>query len=129
MKDDNSGRKMEVMEHLIIRGLAGKAATEIVLGRVDMGCPNDLAVAFRRVERMVDNLCALGFDAYEGPQSSEAVRAKKERLIATQMGMYYKAAKQILAEHRTFLDKVTEELMRSKTLRQKDIKRIRMSCV
>lgn len=130
LKDDNnSGSKMEAMEHLIIRGLAGKAATEIVLGRVDMGCASDLTVAFRRVERMVDNLCAFGFETYEGPQSSEAVRAKKERLIATQMGMYYKAAKQILAEHRTFLDKVTEELMRSKTLRQKDIKKIRMSCV
>jgi cell division protease FtsH len=74
---------------------------------------------------MVDNLCAFGFETYEGPQSSEAVRAKKEQLIATQMGMYYKAAKKILAEHRTFLDKVTEELMRSKMLRQKDIRKIR----
>lgn len=123
--DNDSGSKMEAMEHLIIRGLAGKAAIEIVLGRVDMGCASDLSIAFHRVERMVDNLCAFGFETYEGPQSSEAVRAKKEQLIATQMGMYYKAAKKILAEHRTFLDKVTEELMRSKILRQKDIKKIR----
>lgn len=116
---------MKRLERHVIRNLAGKAASEIVLGMVDVGCADDLAGAFRRVERMVDNVCAFGFDAYEGPHSSETLKAKKEQLIAEKVAGYYTAAKQILAGNRDFLDKVTEELMWKKTLRQKDIKRIR----
>ena len=122
---DNNGMHMKRMEWHVIRSLAGKAASEIVLGIVDVGCADDLANAFRRVERLVDNLCAFGFDAYESPHSSETLKAKKEHLIAEKMAWYYQAAKQLLAENRAFLDKVTEELMRRKMLRQKDIKRLR----
>jgi cell division protease FtsH len=123
--DENNGRHMKRMERNVIRSLAGKAASEIVLGMVDVGCADDLAVAFRRVERLVDNLCAFGFEAYEGPNSSETLKAKKEQLIAEKMAVYYQTAKQLLAENRAFLDKVTEELMCRKTLRQKDIKKLR----
>ncbi len=122
---ENNGRQMELLERHVIRSLAGKAASEIVLGMVDAGCADDLAAAFRRVERMVDNLCAFGFDAYEGPHSSEALRAKKEGIIAEKMAAYYQKAKDILVNNRAFLDKVTEELMQHRTLRKKDIKRIR----
>ena len=122
---ENNGRRMKRLERHVIRSLAGKAASEIVLGMIDVGCADDMAGAFRRVERMVDNLCAFGFDAYEGPHSSETLKAKKEQLIAEKMAWYYQAAKQLLAENRAFLDKVTEELMRRKMLRQKDIKRLR----
>lgn len=64
-------------------------------------------------------------DTYEGKNSSEVLRAKKDQLIAAKMTEYYKKVKQILAVNRTFLDKVTEELVEHKTLTQKDIKRIR----
>ena len=121
----NNGRHMKQIERHVIRGLAGKAASEIVLGMIDVGCADDLAAAFRRVERLVDNFCAYGFDAYEDPRSSENLKAKKEQLIAEKMTGYYQAAKSLLSENRLFLDKVTEELMRKKTLRQEDIKKIR----
>ena len=57
--------------------------------------------------------------------SSETLKAKKEQRIAEKMAEYYQAAKSLLIENRSFLDKVTEELMRKKTLRQADIKKIR----
>lgn len=123
--DENNGRHMKQLEHHVIRSLAGKAATEIVLGMVDVGCADDLAGAFRRVERLVDNFCAYGFDTYEDPHSSETLRAKKEQRIAEKMAEYYQAAKSLLSENRAFLDKVIEELMQKKTLRQADIKKIR----
>ena len=123
--DKNGGSNMKLMEARVIRSLAGKAASEIVLGIVDTGCADDLANAFTRVERMVDNLCACGFDAYEGKNSSETLRARKDQLVASKMTEYYKEAKRILAENRAFLDKVTEELMERKTLTRKDIQRIR----
>ena len=44
---------------------------------VDVGCGDDLVDAFRRVERLIDNLCAFGFDAYDGPHSLENLKAKK----------------------------------------------------
>ena len=116
---------MKRQERNVIRSLAGKAASEIVLGMVDVGCADDLTAAFRRVERLVDNFCAYGFDAYEDPHSSETLKAKKEQRIAEKMAEYYQIAKSLLIENRTFLDKVTEELMRKKTLRQADIKEIR----
>ena len=123
--DENNGRHMKRQERNVIRSLAGKAASEIVLGMVDVGCADDLSAAFRRVERLVDNFCAYGFDAYEDPHSSETLKAKKEQRIAEKMAEYYQAAKSLLIENRSFLDKVTEELMRKKTLRQADIKEIR----
>lgn len=122
---ENNDRNMKLIERRIIHSLAGKAASEIVLGMVDVGCADDLAGAFRRVERLVDDVCAYGFDAYEAPHSSETLRAKKEHRIAEKMTEYYQAAKQLLAENRAFLDNVTEELMRKKTLRQQDIKKLR----
>lgn len=127
--DENNGRHMKQLEHHIIRSLAGKAASEIVLGMVDVGCADDLAGAFHRVERLVDNFCAYGFDTYEEPHSSETLKAKKEQRIAEKMTGYYQAAKSLLSENRAFLDKVTEELMRKKTLRQVDIKKIRNELV
>ena len=122
---ENNGKHMKQMERYVIRSLAGKAASEIVLGMVDVGCGDDLAGAFRRVECLADDFCAYGFDTYAGPRSSDALKAKKEQLIAEKMAGYYQAAKSLLTENRAFLDKVTEELMSKKSLRQVDIKRIR----
>ena len=127
--DNNNGRRMKQAERHVIRSLAGKAASEIVLGMIDVGCGDDMAGAFRRVERLANNFCAYGFDAYESPHSSETLKAKKEQLVAEKMAGYYQAAKNLLAENRAFLDKVTEELMRKKTLRQVDIKKIRNELV
>ena len=123
--DDRAGERMKMLEHLVIRGLAGKAATEVVLGMVDTGSSDDLQKAFARVSNFVDDYCVYGFDTYEGRNATETLRAKKEQLIAAKLAGYYQEAKNILIKNRDFLDNVIDELMKLGTLRQKDIKRLR----
>ena len=123
--DDHAGERMKMLEHLVIRGLAGKAATEIVLGMVDTGSTDDLQKAFARVSNFVDDYCAYGFETYEGRKATETLRAKKEQLIAVKLEGYYQEAKNILIKNHVFLDKVIDELMKYDTLTQKDVKRIR----
>ena len=116
------------MEHNILCALAGKAATELVFGRADSGCSNDLERAFYNAGKLADDLCVHGFDAYTDHNSSQTTLAKKEQVVAMDMNKYYGQAKKILAENRVFLDKMTEALIEKKLLTQKDIKTIKDSC-
>ena len=109
--------------------LGGKAATETVLSRVDVGCVDDIRRAYSMVSRFVDDFCAYGFDAFTKREfympPSEALVSRKERLVAQEMERYYRRAKKILVENRNFLDKLVAELLERKTLSQKDIKELR----
>ena len=68
-----------------------------------------------------------GFDTYTGPDSSEAIRGKKEQVAAMEMNKYYQQSKKILAENRMFLDKLTAALLEKKMLTRKEIQEIRGS--
>ena len=125
-KEEHTESK-ELTDHFVINRLAGKAATEVVLGEIDVGCGSDLRRAFRAAEKLVDDLCAYGFDTFVDHDSSQALRGKKEKVIAMEMDKYYQQAKKLLADNRAFLDKVTEALLEKKTLTQKEIKEIRDS--
>ncbi len=113
------------MERDILCKLAGKAATELVFGKTDVGCTNDLGRAFHITNRLVDDLCAFGFDTYTGPDSSEAIKGKMEQTVAMEINKYYQQAKKILAENRVFLDKLTAALVEKKMLTRKEIQEIR----
>ena len=63
----------DLMEHEIIGSLGGKAATEIILGRVDVGCNADLHTAFARVNDFIENRCTNGFETF-----SETICLKRE---------------------------------------------------
>ncbi len=122
-KDFNKSR--EWLERGILIELAGKAATEIVLGETDVGCGTDLCRAFRTITKLADNVCAFGFDMYENSDASDVLRARKEQCVAMEMNKYYQRAKKILAEERVFLNKVTDALLTRKTLTKQDIRSIR----
>ena len=111
--------------------LGGKAATETVLSRVDVGCVDDIRRAYSMASSFVDDFCAYGFEAFTKREfympPSEALVARKERLIAQEMERYYRRAKRILVENRHFLDELVAELLERKTLSQKDIKEIRQA--
>ena len=115
------------MEYDVLCKLAGKAATELVFGKTDVGCTNDLGRAFHITNRLVDDLCAFGFDTYTGPDSSEAIKGKMEQIVAMEMNKYYQQAKKILAENRMFLVKLTVALVEKKMLTRKEIQEIRNS--
>ncbi len=118
-------RSKEHMERYVICKLAGKAATEVVLGLSDVGCSVDMKKAFCTIAELVEDLCAYGFDTYVRGKPSDALLMKKEQIIAAQMTSLYQQSKKILMENRVFLDKVIEALLEKKTLSQRDIKKIR----
>lgn len=118
-------RSKELMDWNVIRKLAGKAATELVLGLADVGCSVDMTEAFRIIAKLTDDLCVYGFDTYERGTPSSTLLTKKEQLIATQMNIFYQQAKKILMDNRVFLDKMIDALLEKKTLTQNDIKLIR----
>ncbi|MBE5847736.1 MAG: AAA family ATPase [Lachnospiraceae bacterium] len=119
------GLSLDYVEHSVIRALGGKAATEIVMNQVGMGCGEDIEHAFELVDGMIDGDCVYGFDAYEGERSSEYLRENKDRAVAREITRCYEKAKQIIRDNRGLLDALIEELAEKKTLMHKDIMRIR----
>ncbi len=109
----------------LIRLLGGKAATEIVLGKVDIGSVRDLSNAFNLLEKIVDDHCSYGFDAFVKDDSSDYTRVNKDRRVASEMERYYTIAKQIIIENRAFFDALVEELIEKKTLLYTDIQAIK----
>lgn len=128
--DENCNTQSQsYMEANICWLLGGKAATEIVLSRVDAGCVDDIRRAYSIVSRFVDDFCAYGFEAFTKREfympPTERLLARKEQLVAQEMERYYQKARMVLVENRNFLDKLIVELLERKTLSQKDIKEIR----
>ena len=122
---DYTNSSIEKIEHNVIIGLAGKAATELVLGIIDVGCGGDFKRVFRATDRLVGNTCAYGFDMYILNEASHALMERKEKQVAMEINKYYQRAKKILSENRIFLDTVIDELLTKKVLTQQDIRNIR----
>ena len=112
-------------EQYIVRLLGGKAATEIVLGEPDIGCNEDMQLAFGRIGELIDNLCAYGFDSYSMPTQSSYVSENKDRMVAQELTKYYQTAKKILIDNRSFLDAIVDGLMEKNTLTCHEIQEIR----
>ena len=123
-KPEGSEVSKELQEHIVIRDLGGKAATEIVFGTADVGCAADMSDVFKMVAGFVDNKCTLGFDSFEYSGSS-CVLDKKDSLMASEIGRYYQTAKKIIAENRAFLDAVVAELMDHNTITYREMQKIR----
>jgi len=116
---------IDYMQNRVVALLAGKAATELVYGKVDVGAGSDLHRAHDIVDRMVDHYCASAFDSYERDEmTGEGVRNRKEVRMAIEMEKAYAQAKRILAENCTFLDALAHALVEKKTLVASDIQQI-----
>lgn len=115
----------KLKEQLIMRGLGGKAAIEVVYGETDLGCNTDMCNVFDIMERLVDDSCAYGFDSFERNSISNYLLEKKDRTIASEMDRLYKQAKKILIENRDFFDDVVENLIEKETITYRDMEIIR----
>lgn len=116
---------LEQQEHMVICTLGGKAATEMIYGIADIGCREDMQKAFDKVEKLVDDYCLYGFDAFERGRSSNYTLDNKNRLIAYELEKYYQVAKRIIAENREFLDAIVSALIEHKTITYREMQRIR----
>ncbi|SHE72973.1 AAA family ATPase [Schwartzia succinivorans] len=115
----------KLQENNILSGLGGKAAIEILYGVADVGCNSDMGKVFNLVSEFVDPDCTLGFDMFEGRNSSQYLLERKDRMIASEVARYYRSARQILIENREFLDAMIEALVEHKTVTFREIQNIR----
>ena len=116
---------MTARENRIISTLGGKAATEIVFGTADLGCGEDMSHALVEVDRLVDDVCAYGFDTCSFRSDSNFILERIERRCADKMIELYAKAKKLIIENREFFDALVEELLEKETLTYKDIAEIR----
>ena len=116
------------MENRVRSLLAGKAATEVKYGNVDVGANSDLNRAFSIVERFVDDYCSTSFDRFERRDTSNTTLLLKEMQVASEMERYYAEARKILIKNREFLDKLAIALVQKKTVIARDIKVIKATC-
>ncbi len=116
------------MENRVIALLAGKASTEIVLGKVDVGTNVDLHRAFDIVQRFTDDYCSTSFDKWNHRYASSGTLERRDMQIYAEMERYYLEAKRLLAQNREFLDKLVDALIGKKTILGKDIISLKAKC-
>ena len=126
-EEDHFHESFKNAETEIMIALGGKAATELVLNEIDMGTNSDLHSAFRKVERLLDNVASYDFHSWfhGGDETSATVLDRLDIVKGAEMTRYYTMTKQILGRNRTFLDALIEQLLEKKTLSYKDIAPIR----
>ena len=126
---DRNIETMKEIENNIMISLAGKAATEIVLGQVDIGATRDLHQAYESTVSLIDDHAAYGFHCWiEDDHTPAHVEENRDIAMQTEVSRYYIKTKQLLIENREFYDRIVTELMEKKTLSYKDIDRIK-KCV
>lgn len=117
------------MENRVMTLLAGKAANELFNGIIDVGTSGDISRAHKIVARFVDDYCGFGFIYNEGENvSSEEMMARKEHRVCAEMENYYKKTKDILLKNRDFVELVTDELCKKRTLLKGDINQLKEMC-
>lgn len=114
---------IEHTEYRIIIALAGKAATEVVYGKADMGCDKDVEIAYDLTSDMLCSKCTNGFKNYL--ERRKTPDKEIQGIIASEMERYYQIAKRIIVENRTFLDILVSHLVRNKVILYKEIQEIK----
>ena len=122
--EEKRSTSAEFNEAMIKTSLAGKAATELVFGEVDMGANLDLHNAFKRARRLVDNHCMFGFQNWIEDDNTAFAAENRNRAMAMVLEKNYLEVKKLLVEHRNLLDRMVEELMDKTTLVYSDVQRI-----
>ena len=122
--EENCNTSAEYNEAIIKASLAGKAATELVFGEVDMGANADLHNAFKRAKHLVDNHCMYGFQNWIEDIHDDVSAENRNRTVAMLLEKNYLEVKKLLVEHRDLLDRLAAELIDKTTLVYSDVRRI-----
>lgn len=116
---------IEGFEERILQSLGGRAATEIVFGRVDTGTSSDLRKVNRMLWQLAEDECVWGFDTHVVEYDASAeLEERIEKLVAVKTDKYYKDAIRILVENREFLDALIAELEKKIVVTREDIEKI-----
>lgn len=124
-QDENYWLSKKLMENRVLCLLAGKAATEIYYGTVDVGVSSDMNRVFDIVKRFVDTYCSNGFEQYQhGREPSQELLARTENQVAMEVDRYYRQARQLLIENRTKLEVLIDRLVEEQTLLGEQLREI-----
>ena len=103
---------------MIISALAGRAATETVLGELDLGATADLRKAREMILKQYKTYGKGGLfgikRSYEGFGSYS--ETYYENVVQASFNDYYLRAKKIIADNRALLDEVAKTLIEKKTI-------------
>ena len=120
-RNENYWMNIKYRENCIMTLLAGKAAIEIILNRLDTGATNDLERVRRILSSMHNDYLANNFNYVGGRVVSDNAMAIGETWIRQKMEDYYNKTKKILFNNKDKLEKLYKLLMDKKVLLQKDI--------
>ena len=113
----------------VLSNLAGKAASELVLGTYDPGCSRDLTKAQLGLSRKLDQLGAYGMAAIgSAKQDSEALCAMQNVICSAELERSLYLAREILTMNRELLDKLSAALREKGCLLHSEVQAIRASC-
>ena len=102
------------MENRVLSILGGKAATEIVFNKTDVGVNMDMTRARQIVKRFYDDYCMKGF----------LTDQDEEKEICNKLNEYYIKAKEIIFNNKDKVYNIANELLAKKTLLNNEIKEI-----
>lgn len=125
-KDDYRRDCFRNNEIEIMINLAGKAATELILGEIDMGTNRDLEKAFDGMASLLNDVAAYDFQSRcHGEETSQRVFDHLDDVTGVEIARYYCNTKQILMKNRGFLEALIEELIEKGIITYKDIMPLR----
>lgn len=126
--DDDYFSDIENMKKKIQILLGGRAATEIIFGKTDVGAVNDLDRAKRIITRFVGEYAEFGFDklglSFHDKISNDYLR-NREQTVANELTRYYKSTKELLTQNLEFLKAVSNAILEKRVLISKDILEIK----
>ena len=115
---------IELKKNRIKSLLAGKAATEIVFNKCDIGTGSDLRRAYNIFSGLVEDNCLTDFNSHYNCDSSNKVKESRDDNVNKLIALYYEEVKNILIKNREKLDNLAIILKEKKILFQDEIKGI-----
>jgi cell division protease FtsH len=114
------------MENRIKTLLGGKAATELIFKKCDVGCNSDLHRVYDIARRFPDDYCESGFDSWINNryETSEKVKQNKDDKTNKLITDFYNEVKELLLLNKPLLDKLAHILKEKKILFQDEIQEI-----
>lgn len=117
---------MWFMENRVKSLLAGKAATEIIYGKHDVGADSDISRATEITSRFISSYCINDFEnVHMDNTDSNEIKYKFEIVRNALLNKYYQEVKRILVDNRKLLDKVAKTLATKKVLFSSDIEKLK----
>ena len=123
-QNENYWMDIKYRENRIMVLLAGRAATEIILNRLDCGARNDIDEARSILEDIHNGLYANNFNYYEEYGVSDKAKEIGEAWVKQKLNDYYNKKKEIVFNNKNTLEKLYKSLINKKKILKKDIKKI-----